>query len=234
MAKLHSVFELHGTLGGVTFVNSRTYGKHIRTRRGTHRPATVNKSFKENSGHLIGANRPAQIIKKALDPHRKNFACGQLWQRLVSVFRQQSRTHGKFDFLALKGVDIHKEYPLHRLISMMVKVAVDHDTSVLLVTLDYHAHPEFTKAKYVDGYRFTVIALYPSLEKNAAITTVATSSVISLDDKVETQQFTLPMPAEAEQYLLCVKLEGMEENRLCEGMPTKGMNLIEAGIIVMS
>lgn len=226
MAKSRSILGLQGTLSNLTFVDSRTYGEHVRVKRGTHKPADVNESFKENSNYLIGANGPARMIKTALDPYCKNFVYGQLWQRLVSLFRAQLKEHGRIDLSALEGLEVNVKYPLGRFLLMKASAVADATLATLQVTLFYDAPPQFKRSKHIDGYQLSVIALYPDIKTGIATTAMATSPLMELKSKVKELQFQLPLPPGAEVYLLCVKLEGMEQGRNPGGMATKGMRFV--------
>lgn len=231
MAKSDSVLGLQGTFANMTFVHSRTYGKHIRAKRGTHKPADVNDSFKETSRYLIAANRPARMIKAALDPYCENFKCGQLWQRLVSIFRIQLKERGLTDLTALEGFEIHKEYPLARFMQIKTAATIDREHSKLRITLTYEAPPLFKKARYIDGYQLSVIVIYPDMKAGIASTAMAMSPVTELKSKIRELHFELPLPPGVDEYVLCLKLEGMEKDRVPGSMPTKGMMFVKRGVI---
>jgi hypothetical protein len=226
MAKSRSILELQGTISNLTFVDSRTYGKHVRVKRGTRKPADVNDSFKENSNYLIGANAPARMIKAALDPYCKNFGYGQLWQRLVSLFRAQLKEQGRTNLSGLEGLEVNTQYPFGKFMLIKATATVDVKEAALQVTLSYDSPPVFKKSKHIDGYRLSVIAIYPDMKTGIATTAVATSPVTDLKSKLKELQFQLQLPPEAKEYLLCVKLEGMEKGLDPGGMATKGMRFI--------
>lgn len=234
MAKSRSILGLQGTLSNLTFVDSRTYGKHVRVKRGTHKPADVNDSFKKNSNYLIGANGPARMVKASLDPYCKNFGYGQLWQRLVSLFRAQLKGHGRIDLSGLEGLEVNADYPLGKFMLIKATATVDEKQAMLQVTLFYDSPPVFKKSKHIDGYQLSVIAIYPDLKKGIAATAVATAPVVGLKSMLKEQQFSLQLPPEVEEYLLCVKLEGMEKGLDPGGIATKGMRFVKHGVIVES
>jgi len=59
-------FKIQGTHQGTTFVKSSTYGDHLRAARGTHKPAVVNKAFRQSTARLRDANVAAKLINDAL------------------------------------------------------------------------------------------------------------------------------------------------------------------------
>ena len=226
MAKSKSkpVFNISGTVLGITFVNSTAYGKHIRAARGTYTPVEVNEAFKATSKQLISANLPAKMIKDAIDPYRIDFVHGMLWQRLVSIFRKQYKENGAFDFKALKDFEIHSEFPLTRLVTFQSTVSFDFLQSQIMVTLDFENHPDF-KESGVDGYRVTGIAIHPDLRHKTAATYQIVLPVINLKDKVK--PLTIAIPQHSDLTLLCVKLEACSKGEVVNNYATKGMKIMQ-------
>lgn len=221
MARSKSILSIQGTFQGMTHVDSKTYGEHIRAARGTHKIARVNDTLRAVGEQLITANAPAKLIKDAIDPYRHDFYGGQMWQRLVSLFKKQLKLRGRFDFSELRNFEIYKEYPLSRFSIFHTNARFDPNSSSLTVTLNYHK-PVFKKVEYLTGYRISVIGLYPVGDK--ALTEIVRSPVIARStDHVETLAVAVPVPLEATQALLCIKFEGFEGNELAYGNTTKGM-----------
>lgn len=161
MAKSDSIIKLQGTIGGLTFVRSRTYGDHVRAKRGTYKSANVNEALKHESKTLLRANVPAKIFKDAIDPYRGELTGGMLWQRLVSMFRKELKEHGACDFAKMERFEIHADYPFKRFLHVEPTIKFEKKKSILKVDLRYDSHPRFVKAKSVSGYRLTVLAYFP-------------------------------------------------------------------------
>jgi hypothetical protein len=229
MAKARSIITLQGTLKDVTYVESKRYGYHARAARGTHKRAVMNDACNEVGEQVIRSNKPALQIHQTLRPYRTNFKGGSLWSRLISVFRKHYSKHGKFDFRVVENMEVHEEHRLEQYILLDVSTFIDRKSSRLRVTLDYQSKPIFARAAYIDGYCFTVIAIYPDLRKEAARATAVTSPVIDLKSKERQQSFTLPMPKTAKEFVLCVKLEGTEHGKITPGYTTKGMRIVKVG-----
>jgi hypothetical protein len=120
MAKLNSLFRYDGTFGGVTVVRSRACGDHIRKARTKF---TLSEEMKKSTEKLKLANVYAKAFKDAVDPYRRDFRDGQLWQRLVSLFKTQLSKEGKVDFKILDGQELNKIHPLDRIIFTEAKVS---------------------------------------------------------------------------------------------------------------
>lgn len=225
MAKQKSVISLDGTFMGITHVNSRTYGEHVRAARGTHKPAEINQAFKKSASDMVISNLPAKMIKDALAPLRENFGGGMLWQELVSLFKKQYKTEGAFDFTALNKCDVHKRYPLTRLVTFSKAHAeADRSTGTVSFTLGHQGTFQF-KRNYINGYRFSVQAIFPVIEDKTAYAEVQQLPVLPIVRKAQEHLFTFAIPAKATVVLFAVKLEGYTAGEEDKSHTTKGMRI---------
>jgi hypothetical protein len=231
MAKSRSILNFQGTLDGKTFVHSRAYGKYVRAARGTYKHADVNDAFKQESIRLLNANVPAKIIKDAIDPYRKHFKGGQLWQRLVSVFRKQLHQYGIVDFCLLPEIEVHEDYPMSRLLHISVEVTSCTENLLLPVRLVCSQAPNFRNPAVLDGYRIGVIGIFPHVELKTADTTVAYAPVMKLNEEPGVLTLNLPVPERATNYVLCVVVEGFESGRPDKSPAKTGMRILKGGKI---
>ena len=229
MARSHSAANLRGTIGGYTFVKSRVYGDHVRARRGTYKRAEVNDAFKKESTLLLRANIPAKILKDAIEPYRRNLSGGMLWQRLVSMFREQLKTKGSFDFASLEPFEIHKDYPFDRFLQVASAIKPDKKKNKLRVDINYPRHPTFKKVKDVDGYRLTVIGIFPDQKKKTAWTASVESELIELTSAIAPMAAQLDVPKNAKSYIVCIRIEGYFGRTACKMRTTTGLRVVGAG-----
>ena len=229
MAKSHSLLKLQGTYSDITFVRSRAYGDHVRAKRGTYKEAKVNDAFKSESKQLVGANVPAKIFKDAIDPYRTDIAEGQLWQRLVSIFRRQLNDHGQYDFGRLPQFELHSKHTLGRLLRISTTTSFDKDDSLLQVTINYDLHPKFTKARNVDGYVLSIIGVFPDSKRKTAAARLVTSETIGLTKSPKPVRFQLEVPKRTKCYVVCVKIEGCVNGIPSGFVSTMGMKVVESG-----
>jgi len=226
MAKSNSVLNLQGTIKGLTFVNSRAYEPHVRKARST---AEVNSVFKENSRQMTDANKPARLVKNAIDVYRQDFKGGQLWQRLVSHFKKEVKAEMPFQVAALKGMEVNENFPLSRLF-VWTTVGIESTEEMLHLDIDYSSHPNF-KRKYIDGYRFSAIAIFPDFQDDSAESVLEESEIIEFDTACKRLRFSFSVNRNVRQYLVCLKLEGCEGGVVCLGNVVKGMQIVAAGVI---
>jgi hypothetical protein len=231
MAKADSLITLRGTHGGLTFVKSPTYGDHVRAARGTHKKAKVNAAFKKQSKKLMKANVPAQILRNAINPYRRDFYYGPLSWELVSMTNEALGTDGKLDFANLKPFEINPKYPLSRLFNLQTATKVDGVKSTLKVTLSSEGPPTFEDSLPLDGYRLQVIVIYPDLKNQTSKTDAVESTAIALTEKVGPLQVEFPIRRGATHFLICVRVDGLEKGKLCTALSAKGMRVMELGRI---
>src|SRR5260221_8177172 len=154
MGKLNGLFKYGGTFKGVTTVNSLAYGQHIRKARTKF---TLSKEMKESSAVMKQANVYAKVFKDAIDPYRRDFRDGMLWQRLVSLFKMQLQEKGKADFSPLQGHELNKMHSLSWIISAKAAVTQTDRTLNVNITSRHTQDPTNGRA---DGYQQTLIVLF--------------------------------------------------------------------------
>ena len=232
MAKSNSLFKLQGTIGETTFVQSTTYGDHVRAKRGTYKPATINDALKRESSILLKANVPAKIIKDSIDLYRSPFMKGgSLWPRLVSLFRKQFKETGKFDFTKLDRFEIYADQPFARLLYVDPKITVNPKKSALHVNVNFVKHPNFRKVKDVDGYQLTVIVIFPDLKKKSAKTDASVSQIFQLADEVIPFQTKLTIPPKARTFVVCLGIQSCSRGKVNLFRTTSGLTVIGTGLI---
>lgn len=226
MARVKSIIQFEGTFGHMTTVRSNTYGEHLRAPRGTHSPAEVNEAFKETSKELQKSNVPAKVIKDALDPYRRNFMGGMMWQRLVSLFRAQYKEHGNFDLSILKGFEIYTPHTLSRF-SLFSVTRIEE--ACIQVNFYHDQHPVFKKARKANGYCIHAIAVFPDFVNKTSRSVSTASPMIDMEQACKPFTLELTIPPDAQQYLVCLKLEGYQDGVIMDGNTSKGMQIVAAG-----
>ena len=227
MAKLKSIFKPQGTIGGLTTVRSKTYGEHVRSARGSKSAAEVNNAFKKSSSEMMSGNVPARLIKNTIDLHRQDFIGGQLWQKLVGIFKKQVKDQQPFSVKDLQNIEVHDLYPISRFLKGLLQYDLSITKNAIVLNLSFNEHPDF-KRKYVDGYRVGVICIFPDFINDQADSLIVYSPVINLSSVYKPLSFEIPCPETAVQFLLCLKIEGCEKGEVCTGLSPKGMRIIAA------
>jgi hypothetical protein len=95
-------------------VNSRSYGKHMRAKRGTYTPITLNAGMVASSKAQNTANKQAKVVFDAVVAFANHFKNGMLWRRLLSICRQALKDQDRHFFQYLNRMDIREDYPISR------------------------------------------------------------------------------------------------------------------------
>lgn len=182
MAKSKSKISLADVPPGMILVRSRTYGDHVRAKRGTYKKARLNRALKKGSLLVREANAAAKLFKNAVDPYRKGLIDRSLWPNLLSMFRRQQTKTGRVDFSQLNPFEFHKRYTLHKLLPVQVVTSYDDKSHILRAVISYDGLPHFDNSR-IDGYKLSAIVLFPDLKKKTANTVVEESAILSLEEK---------------------------------------------------
>lgn len=209
------------------WVESRTYKGHWRAKRGSKTAAKLNTALQKSTEDLKIANKAAQLIKASLDPFRRNFMGGQLWQVLVKKFRQQIQKGEEFHTRDLKNLEIWVRYPLSRFGASFIP-EVEMNTSSLRVTLKRYHHPDF-KRTFTDSYRISMLAIFPDFIKMGAHDEGCIADVVYMQNAVENMVFNFPIPEDAIHYLIILKVEGTTKGVISDNVTIKAMQIIDAG-----
>lgn len=223
MAKEKSLINIQGTFQGKTFVDSRKYGKHVRSPRGTYTPAVLNDACKEAGKAIVSSNISAKIIKDTIDPLRADFKDGTLWSRLISHFSTRTDKLNP-DFLTLSGFEIHKDHPLSRIVNLVV-TQMDVKDSFLEVTIESPNTPRF-KNKKINGYQLTIFALYPDLNLKKAEIAICKFPLATIQNPIKIKNISFPIPATASSVLVCAKIEGAINGEINSALGAMGMRIL--------
>lgn len=227
MAKTYSIITtgFQGTLGGVTFVRSRRYGKHARAARGSIKPATLNDRMKESSERMAAANIPAKLIFDALKEDHKD---GTLWIRLLSIYRKQVKEGLGPDIQCLAKLECSIESSLHTIVSDY-KVSSSIADGLMKVDLQLKHEPSWKKAKYLTGYQASIIALFVDMKKMEMDGSMGSGTITSFGEELKPMHFEFEIPTMAKEYLLLLKVEGAENGKVVKQPHVRGMRVVEVG-----
>jgi hypothetical protein len=224
MAKIKKKINPRDVSDDKIIVNSEAYGPHTRKKR---KAGPVNKAMKESGKQLAQSNLAASAIKQAVDPYRQNFYYGQLWQRLLAVYKEMFK-QGEYDHSRLVGLNLHDDHRLEKRTSLQAAYTC-HAGNVTFTLSSKNQHPNFKELAYVDGYRFSLLVLYFNATQKIVSTDFHTFPVCSLRKPAPTSfQHAFTVPVDARKFVLCVKLEGCERDKPCEAN-SKAMKFVLAG-----
>jgi hypothetical protein len=230
MAKKKPKISASDVPPGMTLVKSRTYGDHLRAKRGTHKKVVLNAVLQKGTEHVGEANAAAKLIKDALGPYRKGLIDNTFWPNLLSMFRLQQINTGTVDFSELKPLEFHPRYTLHKLLGVQVGTSYDDSTRMLRAVVSYNSLPHFGKSR-VDGYKLSAIVLFPDLKKKTAEIVIQESAVMPREKNQSPFDVAVSVPDGAECFVLCLRIDGCSEGKVYHTIATKGGRVVAAGKI---
>lgn len=223
---LPSAIKVQGTVLDVTVVNSRKYGRHVRARRGSIKPVTINDEMEKSKDSLLECNKPAKMIFDALRHEHKD---GDLWPRLLSHFRKQLKEDNCFSLSGFERFECSTSYTLHSLVLNEYAITVKASKNKMQVTLKFHKHPGWKKRSYVTGYRPEVTLLLPDFETGICSKVSAHIPVVHFTDALKPLRFDLPIPVGQKQWLLLLSITACEKSKVITVPTHKGMAVVKVG-----
>lgn len=219
MAKQNGLFQHNGTFQGVTAVHSRAYGDHIRKARTVF---TLSEGMMESSDVMKQANVYAKVFKDAIDPYRRDFRYGMLWQRLVSLFKKQLQKKENADFIVLEGQDLNKKHPLSLILSVNAIVAQTENYLDIHVTSRHTKNPTKERA---DGYQQTLIVLF--IGDDLQTQSFSESAFISLHADPGEQAMRCAIPSSMTTAILVLKCNFSLKNKPMDLQKAMGMKVVK-------
>jgi hypothetical protein len=224
--KKRSLFNISGTLYGMTHVESKAYGSHVRAARGTVKPAKLNAKLMQNVRDMPKANAYAKTIKDALDPHRVDIYDGRLWSRLVSVFKKQFKAGQLPDYSLLEGDELHEEHTLEQLMPGL-EAEVTMKKKEMDVRLEYDEHPLFRDAK-MTMYTLSVVGVFIDRKALKAVSEAMLFERLKCKGRIVPLVATLAVPKKADVVVVCVKVTGvLDDGEPSNSLKVKGMKIVK-------
>ncbi|MEJ1241745.1 hypothetical protein WBG78_26610 [Chryseolinea sp. T2] len=212
---------------GKIVVESATWGRHERAKRGTHKPAPVNQAFNDARARLQLANPFAAVINDAVRPFNRDIKDGTLWSRLTKHFHAFIKEQRPIDFRSVVNeVAIHKEHRLHHTLTFRdVELSKSEEGSHLQMVVQGMTL-KFTDAiKTVEAAQATMIGIFIDDRNEFADTR---TQVIKLELTDKEARFALPIPLKTATIILCLKCEAITKGFVSGNLRLKGMDFVKA------
>jgi hypothetical protein len=230
MAKSDNIVthKLSGTLGNLTFVNSKAYGPHLRRKRGSDKEAVLNKTMLESSKKLIHVNQMASLIFKSISSEHKD---GKLWPRLLSKLRLQLRDYNFNDVSCLFRMECHTKRTLEKMLIQLLDLKVEEMTKRRLkILLNLIDTPLYDK-KYLKEFQISMHVLYPDFEGIKLKKEVVCSDVLQKANCPKEFSFVVPVPVKTTEYAVFMKVTECEDGVALNYPQSTGMRCVAVGII---
>jgi len=222
---------MSGTIGETVFVNSKRYRPHIRRKRGTVKPATLNAAMEKSSHRMAQANMPAKAIFDAVRSCHKN---GGLWNKLIIIFRRQLKAGRPFGLHDLQGLECHDKCTLGKLVCD-TGYTVGHRLKghSLYVEVFMNTHPDWSHLGWKNDfqYRLSVVAVFPDIKTGRYVREIIHGPVTGFSDPVQTVSFKMPLPDYADGYVLFLVANLCENGEAMNQENARGMKVVGTGAL---
>lgn len=227
MAKSRNpVLKHSGTIGNITFVDSKTYGAHSRLPRGTYKKTEINKILKSNTQKPKTSGFIASQVLKVFKSIAGSFAESQLWQIMQSrILKLSDITIGSI-LGSLKELELNSAYPLESVISPLPTVDIIKKKKQFIIELRNQSHVYFDKKIKADSYYYEIFLTWFN-EKGMVITTEQMQTEWILQGKnLNTYAMIFEKPEDAKHFILVLKAAAGSQGKEIERMSATGMKVM--------
>jgi hypothetical protein len=228
MARSKGLIKLEGTLGGLTFVNSKRYRDHVRTARGTHKEAKVNTVLQANSDNAKEVTFVASPVLKELKAIERGFASGDLWSRMMGAMLK-TRSTAVADLLAcIQGMELNDGYSFAKVFPSLPVLTFSFQKNVLLLEMQLLSHARFSKDTRADCYFCEMRVLFLDGNGNC-VEAVIETDWISFDEALGTYEMEFEKPRGAKYFLVVAGVKGGRDEKLIERFAARGYRISGCG-----
>lgn len=203
-----TLFPLSGTLAGLTFVHSATYGPHVRRARGTVKPAPVNKSLQQNATRAPRITALGAPLLQCFKEMGGNFVQRGLWQ--VMMKRMFSAGVSSIPGLlhSLEGLELNKNYPLEKMLSALPSLELTAKTGAMALRLADLKKSKFPRGVKIDSYRYEIFVTWIDGKGKRLEGDVQDTGWVSLNNEISRFDFKFKKEKWAKYVVIVVKVQG--------------------------
>jgi hypothetical protein len=228
MAKTpQALFPLSGTLAGLTFVQSGTYGNHVRRARGTVKPAPVNKVLRQNAGRAGKITDLAKPLLQCFKEMGGSFIQRGLWQVIMKRMFKAGSTSVNELLLSLEGLELNKTYPVEKILGTVLPVKVSVKNTRVNVQLAPFPKPVFHDGRKIDSYRCEVFVTWIDSKGSRLEGEAANTKWIELQADAGKLSFNFTKDKWAKYMLIVLKIEGGLKGKPDGNLAGMGMRVVK-------
>jgi hypothetical protein len=132
---------------------------------------------------------------------------------------------------SLEGLELNKNYPLQRLVSVLT-VGMEVKEKELLVVLGPMRPPSFQKKVRADSYYYEVFVLWMDQEGNVCGVSREGTEWVQIKEVVQGYEFRFKQPETTKYFMICLSIEAGKENKKIGMLGGKGMRVMKVGRLV--
>lgn len=228
MARQKGIIKLEGTIAGLTFVNSKKYGQHARSARGTHKEAKVNTVLQGNAENAKRVTSLASPVLRELKALEKGFASGDLWSKMMHRMLRVKDGSTRELFQSIAGIELNERYSFAKSFSSLPIVRYSVKKKSLVIELEFSSHAQFSKATKANAYLCEVAVLF--LGKNGnCITHKMETDWISNRESLGVYEMEFEKPKGFSYFLVVAGVKGGIDTTAIESFAAGGYRIYEWG-----
>lgn len=220
------LFELSGTIGGITFVHTKR-GTIVRRTRGSIKKAVCNERLQEECNRNGIVNSTARLVHDFIARYAKSFKQSNLWQQMQRSMRK-SFTNNVYGLLqTLEGMEINPNYPMHKIAG---QAEVLTETAEGIMTVEIRAgNLSFTNTLNVDCFYAEATLLFGDDEARLVETIQVNTDWLLLKNSTRAFITSFEIPAGSRNYALLLKVQGGKNEKAIEDKRTMAIRLMKVG-----
>ena len=228
MARNRSLIKLEGTIGATTFVNSKRYKPHARSRRGTYKEARVNAVLHSQSTIAKAITATGSPILKQLKAVESGFASADLWQRMMALMLKTRCTDKAKLLDAVQGLELNERYSFSKFFAAMPSLSFSVKKSKLLVEMKLLSHAEVDSSRTPACYLCEVNILFLHANGKCEMDVIETEW-ISLEESPGAYDMVFEIPAGAKYFLVVLGVKAGADNTAFERFDARGYRISDWG-----
>lgn len=200
-----------------------------RRKRGTVKKATLNNGFTENIKRSKIAGPAARRIKSRLEGFLRGLKPGRLILALSNALKKAIKEKGEMDFSFLQGLELQKEYPLHKL--LQTHYEVEQGNGELQIRIAGGREMIKRHNRLVSDYFFEAVLLFgnPVAENGLRTESVVSKLYVAGQTPKKDCVLTIELPAKRCCWMLLLKVSCMEGNEMAHHQKHYGMKVVKVG-----
>jgi hypothetical protein len=204
-------------------------GGFWRMKRGSHRPALLNKAYQQTSNAMkISAPAASRIVRR-LQPYLTRLETGRLTVRISGKLRKALNENGRICFTYLKDLDIQPQHPMERLLKAPVRM--EQDIQELTVSIPVNTYTIKRHSELVSAYYFELILLWGDAGSDKSLRVEEVDSLVyrmEEDYGIECR-LSVVLPPEGETWMVLLKVSCIEGRELAMAPRMHGIKVLVGG-----
>jgi len=228
MGILNGILRVKGNVGELVFVN---FGQtiYVRRKRGTLKPATVNKKFQQNVDRNEEVMHTAKPIHTIFTEYAGGKSTGRFWTNMLSRIRKCSNDDLETHLESLEDLEIFQNYQLSKRVLLKdfkLNIYKDH----FKVDLEFKGHASF-KNEENNCYYYELIAILWGKDKEITEYKSIPTPWFYKRNRKPRINVKFERTKWDKYYLLALKLQGGKQGEVSIMMPDKAIAIIGGGLL---